>query len=120
MTNEPYTQPDYAHDPNDTLMIVPNDDPLDETIRGGVTHDDARDYAQLMSDLADERRVRVEIQTECDKYKRMTRTLTNLVDTLAIEIVGVNSGDVSMEGLVMHAMSILSSDDDVNNGGNIP
>ena len=62
-----------THDyPESNIVIATHDDPgvadpLDETVRGCVTHDDARDYAQLMSDLQDERKARVEIQERLDE-----------------------------------------------------
>lgn len=96
-TNEPRLQPDYAHDPDDTLAIVPNGD--------------SDDYSRLLGDLQRERMLRVEAQTERDRATRKAKLYENLVVELALEILSFAHGEMSQDSLVQQAREILGDDE---------
>lgn len=95
-TQDARLQPDYAHDPDDMLVI---------------TTSDSADYTALLSDLQQERRLRVEAQTERDKAARKAKLYENLAVELALEILSLAHGEMSQDMLIQHAREVLGDDD---------
>lgn len=90
-------QPDYAGDPNDFLVI---------------TTSDSADYTTLLSDLQQERRLRVEAQTERDAYRKTLQAITTVAGNLPDDALMGRTGpnDAAARGLMVVSAREMARD----------